>query len=234
MHTAGIPISRIVLVGQSLGTGVVAGVADSYTQDHPGSFAGLVLVAGFSDLATLLLTYSIGGWLPILGPLKSYPRLQNWFSRQTAETWKTSDSVARLVFRAKKLNLTIIHAKNDFDISWSHSDTLFYAAVNGTSNNPSFGMSKEVVDNLKSYEDRGSEGYVNSWIAAGKDGQGTRRIRQEIVHYGGSCLLCHMLVPTDASAGHNRIVTYPIVARAVSRMFGDVHGAQSQDNSSLS
>ena len=183
----------MVLVGQSLGTAVIVGVADKYTKDHNGSFAGLVLVAGFSDLATLLLTYSIGGVLPILSPLRSFPRLQAWFLEQLHETWRTRDSLEGLAARADNLDLTIIHAKNDGDIPWSHSDVLFHAAINGTSDDKAVGFSKKQIDNLKKHEDRGPGGHMNSWYAAGKDGRGMRRIRQEVINQGGAFSFPHPL-----------------------------------------
>ena len=194
MTVAKVPISKTVLVGQSLGTAVIAGAADRYTKDHNGSFAGLILVAGFSDLATLLLTYSTGGVLPILSPLRFYPRLQNWLLKQLHESWRTQDSLKRLVARAEELDLTIIHAKNDCNIPWSHSGVLFHAAINGTSDERLVGFSNKQIDSLKRYEERGREGHTNSWHAAGKDGRGILRIRQEVADYGGACSSHHSLL----------------------------------------
>ena len=190
-NVAKLPTSRIVLVGQSLGTGVVAGIAQRYLEDHGISspFAGIVLVAGFSELNTLLLTYSIGGLIPVLGPLRSISSLQGWFLGQLHEPWNTKENVKRLVARSEHLDLTIIHAKNDQEIPWLHSDTLFHAAVNGTSDDKRAGYSKKQVEALQKYEDRSAGGFTNTWITAGVNGQGKRTIRQEVMSYGSKATL---------------------------------------------
>ena len=144
-------------------------------------FRGIILVAGFSDIPTLVLTYSIGGIIPILSPLKPYPTLQNFFKSKIQETWYTVDRLRNLVQRSRALNLYLIHAKDDFDIPWQHCDTLFYAAVNATSLR---GMTLKQIDAVKKHDDRSGYGYVNSWTA-GIGETGTTRIRQEIVKRGG-------------------------------------------------
>jgi abhydrolase domain-containing protein 12 len=47
LEIAKVPADRIVIVGQSLGTGVTAGVVEHFAKDHV-DFAGVVLVAGFT------------------------------------------------------------------------------------------------------------------------------------------------------------------------------------------
>jgi abhydrolase domain-containing protein 12 len=88
----------IVLVGQSLGTAVAANLAQDLaaksehfnvhlagqdTRKKPFGLdtksRGLVLVAPFSSLATLLETYNLGGWIPLLKPLQSIPFAQSKF-----------------------------------------------------------------------------------------------------------------------------------------------------------
>ena len=66
-HVAGISPSRIVLLGHSLGTAVVSGVAERYALRGV-EFAGIVLVAGFGDLASMLSGYRIGGFHPAARP----------------------------------------------------------------------------------------------------------------------------------------------------------------------
>ncbi|KAL8996916.1 MAG: hypothetical protein Q9169_003675 [Polycauliona sp. 2 TL-2023] len=59
MDVAKIPPERIALVGQSLGTAVAAAVAEHFVRMSGLEFPGVVLIAAFSDMPTLLLTYSI-------------------------------------------------------------------------------------------------------------------------------------------------------------------------------
>ena len=217
---ANVPAANIVLVGQSLGTAVVAGAVDSYLKDSTAFFAGLVLVAGFPDLATLLPTYAIGGFLSILSPFRVHSALQVWLSGMLYDPWRTKDRLGSLVARANHLDLTIIHARNDLDIPWQHSDTLFYASVNGTSENRDLGFSKHHVDSIVSYTDRGAGEFTRTWVVTGCDGHGTREIRQDLINQGGKSghkLYGHGAYPIK---GHNRIITYPIVARAVMKAFG--------------
>ena len=179
--TTGIPPERIVLLGQSLGTAVATAVAERMIIDHGIEFKGIILAAGFSDIPTLMLTYAVGGIIPILSPLKPYPTLQKFFKGKIQETWLTADRMRNLVRRSKKLNLYLIHAKDDFDIPWQHCDTLFYAAANATS---AEGMTVEQIDAVKKHQDLGEAGYVNLWNAAVGD-SGSMRIRQDILKRGG-------------------------------------------------
>src|SRR4051794_2247033 len=60
VNVANIPPSRIVLLGHSLGTAVTIAAAEHFVSAKSSGkkeFAGIVLVAGFSDLPTLLTTY---------------------------------------------------------------------------------------------------------------------------------------------------------------------------------
>ncbi|KAL8687187.1 MAG: hypothetical protein Q9218_006571 [Villophora microphyllina] len=176
MDVAEIPADRIVLVGQSLGTAVAAAVAEHYVRVSQVEFAGIVLVAAFSDLPTLLLTYSIGGVIPILSPLRPYPALQTFFSRHLKDTWHTSSRIASLVRLSQKVNLHLFHSRDDFEIPWKHSETLFYAAANATS---SVGLSSKQVDGVKIQQDLQEGGTIESWNAGG-----TKKISKHIVRYG--------------------------------------------------
>lgn len=177
MDIAHIPPERIVLVGQSLGTAVAAAVAEHLVRVSQIQLAGLVLVAPFSDLPALLLTYSIGGLIPILSPLRPYPAVQKLFLRLLKETWQTSFRIANLVRQSHTVNLHLIHSKNDFEIPWKHSESLFHTAANATS--PS-GMSLKQIDGVKFRQDLGEGGLIESWNAGG-----TKRISKQVVRYGG-------------------------------------------------
>ncbi|KAL8946467.1 MAG: hypothetical protein Q9222_007141 [Ikaeria aurantiellina] len=176
MEIAKIPPERIVLVGQSLGTAVATAVAEHFVQESKVEFAGMVLIAPFSDMATLLLTYTAKGVIPILSPLRSYPALQRFFSGYLRETWHTSSRMENLIRKSMKLNLHLIHSKDDFEIHWKHTESLFYTAANATT--PA-GMSMKHIDGVKFRRDLGNGGYTESWNAGG-----LKKISKQIVRYG--------------------------------------------------
>lgn len=182
LDVAHIPPDRIVLLGHSLGTAVATAVAERLLLERKIEFAGIVLVAGFSDIPTLLLSYSIGGIFPVLSPLKPYPMLQSFFAKRIQETWQTSRRLANLVRKSQNIDITLIHSKNDLDIPWKHCDVLFSSAANATSEQ---GMTLKQIDLTKTHQDFGDVGWINTWAAAGKGDGDIKRIRQEIVAYGG-------------------------------------------------
>lgn len=105
---------------------------------RPIDFKAVVLTAAFSDLPTLLKSYRIGGMIPILAPLRLYPRIQRWFQAQTIDTWMTKSRIAALVRAAKarvdgRLRLHLLHAINDLEISYRNSEELFHVAANASS-----------------------------------------------------------------------------------------------------
>lgn len=185
MEIARIPPDRIILLGQSLGTAVLTAVAEHFALERHLDFAGIVLVAGFSDIPTLTLSYSIGGIVPILSPLRPYPALQSFFAKRIQDTWETSRRLASLVRKCRNIELTLIHSRDDSHIPWMHSQTLFYSAANATSKQ---GMTLKQINSVMTREDLGEAGWVNTWTAAGQNDGGTKRIRQEIVKYGGKYL----------------------------------------------
>ena len=182
IEVAKLPPERIIILGQSLGTAVATAAAEHYIVEQHVDFAGLVLVAAFSDIPTLMLTYAIGGVFPVLSMLRPYPRLQNFFASHVLDMWRTSSRLANLVRYSRILNLHLIHAMNDFDIPWTHSDALFYAAANATSET---GMTLKQIDGVKQHQDLGEGGYKNIWTASGTSNTGTKRITQQIVRHGG-------------------------------------------------
>lgn len=184
LHVARIPPERIVLLGQSLGTGVATAVAERFLVEEGTEFKGIILVAAFSDIPTLMSTYAVGGIIPILSPLRPYPFLQQFFAKRVQETWFTARRLANLVRKSRNINLQLIHSKNDFDIPWTHSDTLFYAAANATSDR---GLTLLQIDAVKLQHNLGDSGYINSWPTVDEDG-GRKSLRQEIVHHGGKHL----------------------------------------------
>lgn len=184
LKVAQIPPEKIVILGQSLGTAVSTAVAEHFVIQHELDFAGVILVAAFSDIPTLMLTYAIGGILPILSPIRPYPMIQTFFSKHIQDTWQTSTRLASLVRSSRNVDLTLIHSRNDFDIPWKHSETLFYSATNAISEQ---GLTVKQIDSVKTYRSLGDAGWVNIWTAAGRKDRDTKKIRLEIVAHGGKC-----------------------------------------------
>lgn len=177
LRVANIPPERIVILGQSLGTAVASAVVEHFaTSSAEVEFAGVILVAGFSNIPELMLTYSIAGIIPVLSPLKRFPSLQRWFSSQITETWNTSRRLGAYVRQSKRVHLTLLHAEDDSDIPWHHSNNLFYIAANATSQE---GLSREQVDLAKNSVNLGDAGWIHTWNAAGN-----KIIREQIVRHG--------------------------------------------------
>ncbi|KAL8824712.1 MAG: hypothetical protein Q9191_004868 [Dirinaria sp. TL-2023a] len=182
LQVAQIPPERIVLFGQSLGTAVSVAVAEHFALKARIEFAGIVLAAGFSDIPTLMLSYYLGGVLPVLAPLRPYPWLQRFFSDHIQERWITTERLKTLVKHSPNLDLQILHARDDFQIPWSHSDTLFRTAANATVNG---GMTVTQIDAIKDFQNLGEGGTISTWTAASSKGDGLTKIRQQVVLQGG-------------------------------------------------
>ena len=171
-------------MGQSLGTAVATAAVEHFASQYGMDFAGLVLVAGFLDLPTLLRTYAIGGFVPLLSPLKLYPKVQKFFASKAVDLWPTAARLANWVRSSPRLNLHLVHAEDDWEIASSHSDALFYAAANATS---SGSMTIEQIDGVKTHTDYGTAGWSNSWTSESPSG-GLRTIKQVRTRHGGKFL----------------------------------------------
>lgn len=176
---AGIPSSQVVLFGHSLGTAVASGVAERYA-DRGIDFAGIVLVAGFSDLSNLLIGYRISGIFPVVGPLVAWPSAVEVLKRAIVDKWHTADRLARIVRQTRKrLRLELIHSYHDWDIPWQHGDLLFQAAANATT----AGLTQQAFDKFK--EDITEMRPGNHAFTATVKANPNTVIRQELVLYGG-------------------------------------------------
>jgi pimeloyl-ACP methyl ester carboxylesterase len=100
LKTCRVPPERIVLLGHSLGTAVVSGIAHRYATNLGIEFAGLILCAAFTNAGSAFSSYSIGGLVPVLAPVKVFPAFQAWFARRMVDTWRSDD---RLATMARKL-----------------------------------------------------------------------------------------------------------------------------------
>lgn len=130
MSQANIAPARIVLVGHSLGTAASSAV---YHHFHKAGkpLAGLVLIAAFTDVPTLLDTYRMGGVIPILAPLRVLPPLQRFFADQTADKWETLHRLSDVVASGRPYNIHLFHSKTDMEISCHQSFALFNALSSG-------------------------------------------------------------------------------------------------------
>ena len=166
LDVAKVPPERVVLLGQSLGTAVASATAlrfadpghDLFPPSSSGkgddentallsqarqreatTFAGIVLVAPFSSLPSLLLTYRIGGIFPILLPLRPIPPLARFLTNQMTDKWPTADRLAAYYTALKNSpelhssgsggsrrmgKLQVVHAVNDFDISYHQTEII--------------------------------------------------------------------------------------------------------------
>ncbi|KAH9892155.1 alpha/beta-hydrolase [Xylariomycetidae sp. FL2044] len=132
MNVAQIPPDKIVLMGQSLGTAVTSAVAEHFANQGV-EFAGVVLVAGFSSLPTLLSSYAAAGFIPVLSPLRAIPPVLRFFQGFVVDKWYSADRLAHLVRLTRtRLRLSIIHAKDDIEIPCHESDRLFRSAAAAT------------------------------------------------------------------------------------------------------
>jgi abhydrolase domain-containing protein 12 len=198
---AGIPPSRILIFGQSLGTAVSLAVSEHFAlQSPPVVFAGTVLVAPFADTAMLAATYRVAGSIPILSPLARFPLLFNYLSTFIQDKWLSKDRIAEYVqaneVNGERYRLTLIHAEDDYDIPWHHTEVVFWHAVNATVPK---GISYEELEEVKykSKTDLGAAGSVMEW----RTENGV--IREEILKTGL----------------HDVVMGYPVITMAVMRIF---------------
>ncbi|EXJ54856.1 uncharacterized protein A1O5_12922 [Cladophialophora psammophila CBS 110553] len=208
LKTAGIPPERIVLFGQSLGTAVGISLTHHLALQSPTTlFAGTVLIAPFANVELLTQTYSIAGTIPLLAPVARWPKALNWLNSFIITKWPSKDKLAELIRRLEALKLperkrrydiTIIHAQDDYDIPWTHSEIVFWHAVNATRGPEAILSFEELeVEKARRKSDLGDGGWEVDW--RGEAGV----LREQIVKHGL----------------HDRIMSYPVVSLAVARAF---------------
>ncbi|GAB1726036.1 hypothetical protein NU195Hw_g5467t1 [Hortaea werneckii] len=190
----------------------------------PTTFAGIILIAPFSSLPSLLLTYRIGGFIPLLLPLRPFPYLGNLLTSQVLDSWRSGDRLAAYYRRLRSLShtdssssmedgmgsgsLQLLHAVNDADIPYHETEKICQRVFrdDGTGVDGPDGAEKGEVQQHYSQTikclDEDGKGPARVLEAPQEDDR-SPRVRIEIVQYGG----------------HNRIVTYSPVAAAVLRAF---------------
>ena len=208
IDTAGIPPERIVVFAQSLGTAVGISLAHHLAiQSPPTLFAGMVLVAPFADVELLTRTYKVAGTVPLLSPVAYFPKALSFFNRFIVSKWPSKDKLAALIrhcehlklgSRETKYDVTLIHAEDDYDIPWVHSETIFWHAVNAT-RDPETSLSFEELE-LEKDKQKSALG-AGGWEVERRGRGGI--IREQIVKHGL----------------HDRIMSYPVVSLAIARIF---------------
>lgn len=218
LKEARIPPSRIVIWSQSLGTAVATKLLHHMATLRNGEpavfFSGLVMVAPFADVVSLTATYRIAKTIPLLGPVARVPWLLHFLNGFIRDRWPSKDRLAAFVRACEDMSVVdreggrkttgkgyyrihIIHAQDDYDIPWTHSDQLFWSAVNASL--PA-GISFEALQREKEV----------AKVALGEGGWSFSRetnrgmIREDISKYGL----------------HDKIMGYPVVSVAVMRAFG--------------
>ncbi|KAK6340908.1 hypothetical protein TWF696_009221 [Orbilia brochopaga] len=212
IHTAGIDPSRIVIIAHSLGTAVALGATEQLAREQGVEFAGMVLCGAFSKLKTLILTYAIGGVIPILRPLKPYPIVQKWLTRFVREPWDGEERLKSLIEHSPHLKLTMLHAHNDYEINWAHAQVLFHTAANAimarsSSESASKGeierpLTFEEIEKRKQRTELGDEGWIDTWVEGVP--AGGWKIEHRMVTWGG----------------HDQVITSSASRLVIREMFG--------------
>ncbi|KAF8456737.1 Alpha/Beta hydrolase protein [Kalaharituber pfeilii] len=210
IEVAGVSPDRIAILGQSLGTAVTFGVAEALLnppnaiEEDPNKkieVGAVISIAGFSNMKQLLETYHMGGFIPVLAPLRPYPLVLRFFTSFVYETWESSQRLHSFINKGSdKLKLYFIHAYNDMEIPWEHSNYLFYAATNATISEDRE-LTLQEMRETRVKQELGAEGYVNTWPA---EKSGGKLIQQWVVKWGE----------------HNRIVASSSVSLLVARALG--------------
>ncbi|KAJ4860591.1 hypothetical protein T069G_05579 [Trichoderma breve] len=173
--------------------------------DQPIFFSGMVLVAPFADVELLTATYRIGGTIPLLDPIARFPWLLDFFNRFIIAKWPNKNKLAELIRFCEmssddsaRYNITIIHAEDDYDIPWKHSDLLYWHAINATLPH---GISYEELEREKLASKLDLQ--AGGWVVKQETQKGN--LREAITTWGL----------------HDKIMSYPIVSLAISRAFQD-------------
>ncbi|KAK0249043.1 hypothetical protein LTS16_023050 [Friedmanniomyces endolithicus] len=213
MKVAGIPPDRIVIIGQSLGTAVSSAVAlhfadpgselipsetrelwPSSGQRIPTAFLGIVLVAPFSSLPSLMLTYRIGGVLPILLPLRPFPYIAGILTSRMPDKWLSADRLSAYYgafsgslqvlssTEGRSIgSLQIIHSVRDMDIPY-HQTEMICRRIFREGSEPGVYEGTEAEGRLRCID--GSRGPGAQDVKE----KGRPKVRFEIVEYGGEYL----------------------------------------------
>lgn len=210
LNVAKIPPERIVILGQSLGTAVASAVALQFAA--PGhelipsksrelrsllrsglsqkatAFRGVILAAPFNSVPTLLLTYRIGGLLPLLLPLRPLPYVANALLSQMVDKWLTAERLTAYydalqgspllqAASGAMASVQIVHALNDADIPYHQTEMICRRMLG----------KRDAQSALRAEEIEAEDCVDGSKGSAVLDvnRSGRPRLRFELVRYGG-------------------------------------------------
>ncbi|KAK5090289.1 hypothetical protein LTR05_000461 [Lithohypha guttulata] len=188
--------SQIILVGQSLGTFVSTATLYRWTIElQQASLRALILLASFSSLPKLLDSYSIKGFTPpILSPLTPYPFMQTWFRKRIVDKWDLASRLQEMIMlKDLKLDVTMMHAKDDWEIPYREGYTNWLAVEEAVNSTGTF---------TKTHDDLAHPEFSRTWTSD----DGAKRVRWDKVRHGG-----HNRIPTSE---HLKVVLYDILERA--------------------
>lgn len=145
--------------------------------------------------------------MPVLSPLRRTPALQQLFSQYIVDRWPTRERLENFIRKSSGARLFLLHAKDDFEIPFQHSEALFRATANATMSQSHGGvLNEEDLDRMVERRTvKGDNGdLVRTWATVASDGKGRTLISEEVTVCGG----------------HNRVMTYSSAALTVWRAFG--------------
>ncbi|KAL7420882.1 hypothetical protein Q5752_004836 [Cryptotrichosporon argae] len=118
----GRPEESVVLAGHSLGTGVASGLAGALAREGKAPRA-IVLLAPFTSISDILSTYRIFLVVPILGPLRFVPNVQDYLRSFLRHPFDSATALSNTTSPT-----LIVHAADDLDIPHAHGAALFARA----------------------------------------------------------------------------------------------------------
>ncbi|KAH9888736.1 Alpha/Beta hydrolase protein [Xylariomycetidae sp. FL2044] len=190
---AKIPPERIVVFGQSLGSGVAISLVDDLSLRSI-SPAGLVISSSFPDVATVLAEYRPAFGLRALGPFVRFPGVMDYFRRSMRNKWPNKQRLAEVVRRSSRYHIEILHAEDDEIVPRHLSDIIFEHAAKADAALEAKDFEQEKKRRLVQLGDGG-------WYVEWPTSKGF--IRQEVVNYGR----------------HDKIMAQPQTAMAIMRAF---------------
>ncbi|GAC76989.1 predicted alpha/beta hydrolase [Moesziomyces antarcticus T-34] len=123
---------RVTLFGQSLGTGIAAILATQLAEHDE---VGVVLMAPYANLRSLVSDFRLGGVLPLLAPVKAIPFHESILDRCMQTRLDTLATLPRFISAPHTGRVVLLHARDDPVIPASHSHRLF-RALHGAAKKP--------------------------------------------------------------------------------------------------
>ncbi|GAB1734968.1 hypothetical protein NU219Hw_g44t2 [Hortaea werneckii] len=180
----------------------------SQQKRDPATFAGIILIAPFSSLPSLLLTYRIGGLIPLLLPLRPFPYLGNLLTSQVLDSWRSGDRLAAYYRRLRSLShsssslsteegmgngsLQLLHAVNDADIPYHETEKICQrifrdddgVGVHGDEGAGGDDQQQHYYSQVKKCLDEDGKSPARV-VEVPRENDRSPRVRIEIVKYGG-------------------------------------------------